>query len=362
MRQAIESGQISGSGPFTAKASELLREAQGAADVLLTTSCTDALEMSAMMLNLEPGSTVIVPSFTFVSTALAFVREGARIVFADIEEETLGVDPNHVANLIDGSVRAVVPVHYAGVGCDIEGLQRLLAEHPRVDVIEDNAHGLFGSYGGRPLGSFGRFSTLSFHETKNFVCGEGGALVVNRAEDVERAHILHDKGTNRRAFMEGMVDKYSWVDTGSSFALSEMLAAYLLAQLEARDAVLKKRQLAFERYEALLGPDAEALGYRLPIVPAGRAQAYHMFYALLPSREARNRVLADLRRQGVQATFHYVPLHSSAAGRRFGEPGAHCPVADDVSGRLVRLPFHNAITADQQERVAACFLESVRGA
>jgi dTDP-4-amino-4,6-dideoxygalactose transaminase len=362
IRAAIDGGHISGSGAFSATVSARLAEAHDAADVLLTTSCTDALEMSAMMLDLLPGQTVIVPSFTFVSTALAFVREGVRVVFADIEGETLGLDPEHVRSLLDDSVRAVVPVHYAGVGCDLAGLEEVLASHPQVDLVEDNAHGLFGRYRDKALGSFGRFSTLSFHETKNFVCGEGGALIVNRAEDVGRAHVLHDKGTNRQAFRLGSVDKYSWVDTGSSFALSEMLAAYLLGQLEASDAIMKKRRLAFEGYEAMLAPDSEALGYRTPIVPPDREQAYHMFYVLLADNATRDRVLEDLRAKGVTATFHYVPLHSSAGGRRFGVAPDDCPVTDDVSGRLLRLPFYNSITTDQQERVAAAFLESVRKA
>src|SRR3990170_4365597 len=207
--QGLTSGHMSASGPFSTRASSLLREALGSADVLLTTSCTGALEMSALLLDLQPGDTVIVPSFTFVTSALAFVRAGARIIFADIEPVTLGIDPAHVADLMDKSVRAVVAVHYGGVGCDLEGLRAVLAKWEGVTLIEDNAHGLFGTYKGAPLGSFGRFSTLSFHETKNISCGEGGALVLNESADIERAHVLYDKGTNRRAFMLGDVDKYS---------------------------------------------------------------------------------------------------------------------------------------------------------
>ena len=234
MADAVAVGHLSSDGPFTTKVVDLLRDSHAAADVVLTTSCTAALEMSAMLLDLRPGDTVIVPSFTFVSTALAFAREGARIVFADIERDTLGVDPDHVAELMDESVRAVVAVHYAGIGCQVDRLRGVLRQHTGVDLIEDNAHGLFGALGDRPLGSFGRFSTLSFHETKNFICGEGGALVLNDGRDVDRAHVVLDKGTNRRAFMLGQVDKYSWVDIGSSFGLSELLAAYLLGQLEQR--------------------------------------------------------------------------------------------------------------------------------
>ncbi len=355
---ALKSGVSSAKGPYSARAAELLREACDARDVLLTTSCTAALEMSAMLLDLEPGDNVIVPSFTFVSTALAFVREGATVRFADIEDRTLGLDPASVAELVDDRTRAVVPVHYAGVAADLDGLGAVLADHPGVDVIEDNAHGLFGSYRGRPLGSFGRFSTLSFHETKNFVCGEGGALVLNDDADVDRAHILYDKGTNRRAFLLGQVDKYSWVDKGSSFGLSDLLAAYLYGQLRQRDTILAKRKRIFDTYEAALSPHAAEFGYRLPVVPADREQAYHMFYVLLPDRGTRDAVLADLGRQGVRATFHYVPLHS-AAGARFTDRPTPCPVTDDISGRLLRLPFFNDLGPRAVERVVGSFLEAV---
>ncbi len=258
VRQAIEGGHTSSSGPFSQKASRLLQEATGAAEVLMTTSCTDALEMSAMLLDIRPGDTVIVPSFTFVTTALAYVRQGARLLFADIEPTTLGLDPDHVAELLEPSVRAVVPVHYAGIACDVEGLAKALEGWDRADMVEDNAHGLFGSYQGSPLGSFGRYATLSFHETKNFVCGEGGALLINRPHDVARAHVVYDKGTNRRAFMLGEVDKYSWKDTGSSFGMSDLTAAYLVGQLEQRQAILGKRE---RRVPALPGGTRSA---RLP--------------------------------------------------------------------------------------------------
>lgn len=359
IQAAVERGHTSASGPFAKQAAELLRAALGARDVLLTTSCTDALEMTAMLLDLREGDTVVVPSFTFVSGALAYARQGARLLFCDIEPTTLGLDPECLAGLLDASVRAVVPVHYAGVGCDLEGIQRVLADRPRVDLIEDNAHGLFGTYRDRPLGGFGRFATLSFHETKNFLCGEGGALILNQQRDVDRAHVLYDKGTNRRAFFLGSVDKYSWQDTGSSFGLGEVLAAYLYAQLEQRDLILKKRRLVFDRYEQWLAPTAADLGYRLPVVPPDREQAYHMFYVLLSDRPTRDHVLAEMRRQGVQPTFHYVPLHSSPGGRRFAARPTSCPVSDDVSGRLLRLPFHNGLSDAEAERVVATFLAAL---
>jgi dTDP-4-amino-4,6-dideoxygalactose transaminase len=358
MQTAVETGHTSASGPYAAAVSELLREWLGTSDVLLTTSCTAALEMSAMLLSLEPGDTVVVPSFTFTSTATAFAREGAKILFCDIERETLGLDPGHLATLLDDSVRAVVPVHYAGVGCDMAGIDAAISGRD-IAVIEDNAHGLFGSYRGRPLGSLGRLATLSFHETKNFICGEGGALIVNDEQYTARAHVLYDKGTNRRAFMLGQVDKYSWQDIGSSFGLSEVLAAYLYGQLEQRDVILAKRKSVSETYRSLLEPMADDLSFRLPVVPADRDPAYHMFYVLLADRPTRDAVIESMRKQGVQPTFHYVPLHSATAGIKFAARPAECPVTDDVSGRLLRLPFHNNLSIESVERVVSVFHDAL---
>jgi dTDP-4-amino-4,6-dideoxygalactose transaminase len=356
IRAAVEHGHTSAEGPFSARAATLLREQLNAREVLLTTSCTAALEMSGLLLGVGPGDTVVVPSFGFVTTALAFARAGARILFCDIEEPTLGLDPNYLADIMDETVRAVVPIHYAGVGCDIDAIQQVLRGWPRAELVEDNAHGLYGRYRGRPLGAFGRFSTLSFHETKNFICGEGGALVVNREDDVRRAHVVYHKGTNRREFLLGEVDKYTWQDTGSSFGLADVLAAYLCAQLEEREKVLTKRRVAFERYQTLLEPDAERLGYTLPAIPPDREQAYHMFHVLLPNRETRNRVLAAMRERGVLATFHFVPLHDSPGGRRFAARELPCPVSERISARLLRLPFYTDITEGEAEEVVDAFL------
>lgn len=362
MRAAIEqSGHSSADGPYTAQVSDLLRAELEASDVLLTTSCTAALEMSGMLLDLGPGDTVVVPSFGFVTTALAYVRSGARILFCDIEDRTLGLDPDHLASLMDDSVRAVVPIHYAGVACDLDGIGEVLADWPRAELVEDNAHGLFGRFRGRPLGSFGRFATLSFHETKNFICGEGGALVVNRADDVDRAHVMYHKGTNRRDFLLGQVDKYTWQDVGSSFGLSDVLAAFLHGQLAQRSRILEKRRAAFERYERLLEPWAELYGFGLPVVPEDCEQAYHMFYVLLPDRETRDRVLTELHDRGVHATFHYVPLHQSPGGQRFAARHTACPVTDDISGRILRLPFYTTLHDDDAERVVTELISSVRG-
>lgn len=354
--QSLASGHTASGGPFSKRAAEILAEETGARDVLLTTSCTAALELSAMLLDLTPADTVVVPSFTFTTTALAYVRQGARILFCDIEPETLGLDPAHLSELLDDTVRAVVPVHYAGVACDVDGMRAALAERPDVAVVEDNAHGLLGSWRGQPMGSLGRLATVSFHETKNIVCGEGGALLLNDDADVDRARVLYEKGTNRRAFFLGQVDKYSWKDIGSSFALSDTLAAYLTAQLEQRESIQKRRGEAFDYYAEALAPHVSEHGLRLPVVPEHVDPAYHMFYVLLPDRTTRDRVLQTMKAGGVHPTFHYVPLHSSDAGRRFAARPTECPVTEDISGRLLRLPFFTTITTQQQERVVDSFL------
>jgi dTDP-4-amino-4,6-dideoxygalactose transaminase len=365
MRAALESGHTSAGGPFSKLVGAALKESTGAEEVLLTTSCTSALELTALMLDLQPGDTIIVPSFTFTTTALAFVRQGARILFCDIEPRTLGLDPQHLATLLDDTVRAVVPVHYAGVACDMAGIREVLANRPDVAVIEDNAHGLYGRWNGQPLGSLGRFATQSFHDTKNIVCGEGGALLVNEARDVDRARVLYDKGTNRRAFYLGQVDKYSWKDTGSSFGLADVLAAYLWGQMEQRDSIQAKRKDLWERYERALTPLADDLGFRLPVVPEGSEQTYHMFYLLMSDQPTRDALLEGMRKQDVQPTFHYVPLHSSDAGKRFSAAMTECPVTDSVSGRLVRLPFYNNLSVEDSDRVVETFvnvLTSLRSA
>jgi dTDP-4-amino-4,6-dideoxygalactose transaminase len=359
IQNAVERGQTACSGPYAGAAAEVIREWVKAPDVLLTTSCTSALEMSAMLMNLQPGDSVVVPSFTFTSTALAFAREGAKILFCDIERETLGLDPAHLATLLDDSVRAVVPVHYAGVACDMAGIDAAIAGRD-IEVVEDNAHGLFGRYRGRPLGSLGTFATLSFHETKNFICGEGGALIVNDEQYVDRAHVLYDKGTNRREYMLGQVDKYSWQDTGSSFGMSEVLAAFLYGQLEQREVILAKRKAVSDLYAELLAPVAEEFDLQLPIVPEDRLQAYHMFYVLLPDRATRDAVLESMRQREVQTTFHYVPLHSAPAGQRFAARPTECPVTDEISGRLLRLPFHNNLSVEEAHRVVEVLLQSLR--
>jgi dTDP-4-amino-4,6-dideoxygalactose transaminase len=358
VQAAVRNGHLSSGGEFARRTAEILAADTGSPEVLMTTSCTAALELSAMLMDLEEGDTVIVPSFTFTSTGLAYARQGAGLVFCDIEPRTLGLDPEHLATLLDEHVRAVVVVHYAGIACDIEGIRAVLAAWPDVRLVEDNAHGLFGRWRGEPLGSLGRFATLSFHETKNFVCGEGGALVLNDAEDVDRARVLYDKGTNRHAFMLGQVDKYTWKDTGSSFGLSDVLAAYLLGQLEQRESIQARRGRLHRLYEAALAPHGEELGFEVMRVPEDRQPAHHMYYVLLSHRDRRNDVLELMRKAGVQATFHYQPLHTSEAGRSFSVRPTECPVSQDISDRLLRMPFFNTLSDPDVDRVVAAFLDA----
>lgn len=342
-----------GGGTYTAAVESLIATATGAHDVLLTTSCTSALEMSALLLDLGPGDSVIVPSFTFVTTALAFARTGASLRFADIDEANLCIDPASVESLMDDTVRAVVPVHYGGVPAPMVELGRL-AERHGASIVADNAHGLFSTCHGRPVCSDGRFVTLSFHSTKTFSCGEGGALLLNDPADAERARIVHEKGTNRRAFLLGDVDRYSWVDTGSSFALAEMLAAHLLGQLEERDRVLARRRAIVNRYERLLRPFEDQLGFRVMARTPGCDVADHLFYVLLDEADRRDHALTELAASGIQAASHYVPLHDSIGARphldpRVGAP--RCPVTTSVSSRILRLPLFNELADDEVDRV-----------
>lgn len=349
----IQAGHASGDGAYTRKCHALLEEALGVPKALLTTSCTDALEMAALLLDIQPGDEVILPSFTFVSTANAFVLRGARPVFADIRRDTLNLDETQLERLITPRTRAIVPVHYAGVGCEMDAILELARQH-NIAVVEDNAHGLFARYKGRYLGTFGALATQSFHETKNFTCGEGGALLINDPQYMERAEILREKGTNRSRFFRGQVDKYTWVDLGSSFLPSDMLAAFLFAQLEARDQIQAMRQRAWEYYAAQLGGWAAEHGVQLPTIPAYCEQPYHMFAMLLPSHAQRQALIAYLKARGILSVFHYLPLHLSDMGRHFGGKKGDCPVTEDVSDRLLRLPFYNELSeAEQAEVVAA---------
>jgi dTDP-4-amino-4,6-dideoxygalactose transaminase len=341
--QALERSHISGDGFFTKKCQALLEKELDVRKVLLTTSCTHALEMAAFLLDIQAGDEVIVPSFTFVSTVNAFVIRGARPVFIDIRPDTLNLDENQLEALITERTRAILPVHYAGVGCEMDAILEIAGRHA-VPVVEDNAHGLFGKYKGRHLGTFGSLATQSFHETKNITCGEGGALLINDPRYIERAEIIREKGTNRSRFFRGQVDKYTWVDEGSSYLPSDILAAFLYAQLEKRDEIQTQRRKVWHYYQDHLENWAAEKGVGLPFVPDSVQQPYHMFYLLMPSLEQRQALIDHLRSQGIWSVFHYLPLHLSEMGRKFGGQPGDCPVTEKVSDRLLRLPFHNQLT------------------
>jgi dTDP-4-amino-4,6-dideoxygalactose transaminase len=306
--------------------------------------------MAAMLLDLAPGDEVILPSFTFVSTANAFVLRGATPVFVDITPDTMNLDAALVERALTPRTRAIVPVHYAGVGCDMDALADIARRHG-VAVIEDNAHGLFGRYRGRPLGSFGVMATLSFHETKNITCGEGGALLINDERLIERAEIIREKGTERSRFFRGHVDKYTWSDVGSSYVLSDMLAAFLLGQLESAERIQARRREMWHFYAERLADWASGFDAVLPHVPGDCTQAYHMFYVVLPSLEVRQALIAHLKANGIMSVFHYLPLHVSPMGQRFGGRTGNCPVTERISDRLLRLPFHGHLTDKDLARV-----------
>ena len=350
LSDSFASGHISGDGPFTDRATRLLGEVTGVESILLTPSCTDALEMAALLLDLQPGDEVIVPAYTFVSTANAFAMFGARPVFADVRPEDMNLDPDSVSDLTSPRTRAIVPVHYGGVACDMDRLLDIAADVGAL-VVEDNAHGLFGSdVHGRPLGSIGHLSTLSFHETKNISCGEGGALLLNDPAMVTRAEVLREKGTNRTLFFRGEVDRYTWVDLGSSYLLADPLAAVLVAQLEDADAIQARRRTAFERYALDLADWADAVDVRLGLPASEANHPSHLFWMLMPDLDTRSAFIAHMRARGVHAVFHYQALNASPMGARFGAAAGQCPVAEDATDRLVRLPVFSDITPDEVAR------------
>ncbi|WP_127936311.1 dTDP-4-amino-4,6-dideoxygalactose transaminase [Nonomuraea polychroma] len=356
LAEAIGQGRTAGDGPFTRRASQLLKELTGAGCVLLTTSCTDALEMSAVLLDIQPGDEVIMPSFTFMSAANAFVLRGGVPVFVDCRADTLNLDERLVEGAITARTRAIVVVHYGGVGCEMEAITGL-AERYGLALIEDNAHGLGGSYRGRPLGSFGCMATQSFHETKNIQCGEGGALLVNDTELLARAEVIREKGTDRSRFFRGQVDKYRWIDVGSSYLLSDVLAALLTSQLESFDKIQARRQAIWHRYHGELADWAAENGVSQPMVPDGCMQPAHLYYLLLPDMRNRQALIGHLAEEGVQATFHYQPLHTAPAGVRYGRVAAGgCPVSEQIAERLIRLPLFAGLAEMDVARV----IEAVR--
>jgi dTDP-4-amino-4,6-dideoxygalactose transaminase len=350
--QVIAGGKIASDGPFTRECARLFENHFGIPKVLMTPSCTAALEIAAMLSDLHDGDEVILPSYTFVSTANAIVRLGARPVFVDIRPDTLNMDEELIEGAVTGRTKAILPVHYAGVACEMDRIMAIAERHDLL-VIEDAAQGVYAFYRGRPLGSIGHLGAYSFHETKNYICGEGGALCINAPRFIERAEIIRDKGTNRSRFLRGMVDKYTWVDIGSSYVPSEITCAYLYAQLEQLEAIAHKRRSIYNFYLEHLAPLEERGLLRLPRIPEHCESNYHMFYVLLPDSESRDRLMAQLKANGILAVFHYVPLHLAPMGERFGYRQGDLPVTEELSGRLLRLPFYYDLSHIEQMEVVS---------
>ncbi len=349
--QAVLKGQISGDGPYTKLCQQLIAERIGAHRVLLTTSCTAALEMAAILCDISEGDEVIVPSFAGASTANAFMLRGARPVFVDIRTDTMNLDETLVPLAVTERTRAIVPRHYAGVACDMDSIGRT-ADECGAQLIENAAEGVNATYNGRHLGTLAGLGTYSFHETKNIGCGEGGALIINDERHVERAEIVREKGTNRSQFFRGQVDKYTWVDIGSSLLSSDILAAFLYAQLQQVETISRKRERNFRRYEELLSPLAERGIVQLPTVSPGCRPSYHLFYLLCANRDARDGLIRHLREQGIAAVFHFVPLHTAPMGLRLGYRRGDLPVTEDIAGRLLRLPMYYELTELELQTVS----------
>lgn len=348
---------LAGDGPFTKRCHQWIEANTGCTKALLTHSCTAALEMTALLLDIQPGDEVIMPSYTFVSTANAFVLRGGVPVFVDIREDTLNLDECLIEDAITSRTKAIVAVHYAGVGCEMETIMDIARRHG-LKVVEDAAQGVMASYKGRALGSIGDLGAFSFHETKNVISGEGGALLVNDPELVLRAELIREKGTNRSQFFRGQVDKYTWMDVGSSYLPGEVIAAFLRAQLEEAESITRKRLSLWARYHDALAPLEEAGLVRRPIVPSGCEHNAHMYYLLLESLEKRTAVLSKLKECGVSAVFHYVPLHSSPAGKRFARTHGDLSVTDRVADSLIRLPLWIGLD-DCQEAVVQALADSL---
>ncbi len=352
--QAVTYGNLSGDGHFTQKCASFLEQQFHINKVLLTPSCTAALEMAAMLFDLQPGDEVILPSFTFVSTASAVARLGARPVFVDIRPDTLNIDDSLIEDAITDRTKAIFPVHYAGIGCEMDRIMTI-ADKYDLWVAEDAAQGVNAFYCERPLGSIGDLGCYSFHETKNFICGEGGALCLNDPELVDRAEIIRDKGTNRKQFLRGQVDKYTWVSLGSSYVPSELCSAFLYGQLEMLQAITERRRRIYHVYRQHLKPLAARGLLALPHIPEDCASNYHLFYIVLPDRSTRDGLMSHLNQNGIHAVFHYIPLHSSPMGISYGYRAGDLPVTEDVSGRLLRLPLFYDITDQEQ----ACVVEEI---
>jgi dTDP-4-amino-4,6-dideoxygalactose transaminase len=350
IREAIAGSHLSGNGPFTQRCSAWLETALGAPRVLLTHSCTGALEMATLLAEIGPGDEVIMPSFTFTSTATAVALRGGMPVFVDVQEDTFNIDAARVADAVTNRTRAIMPVHYAGVACAMDDVMKI-ADEGALFVIEDAAHALGATLNGRPLGAIGTFGALSFHETKNVISGEGGALIVNNPDFVDRAEVILEKGTNRRAFFRGEVDKYTWLDLGSSFLASELTCAFLWAQIERAEWLNAQRMSVWQQYhDAFAHLEREGL-VRRPVVPAGAEHNAHLYFLLTHDEISRNELIDSLAREHVRAVFHYLPLHSSPAGQRFGRVDGELPVTDRASATLVRLPLWVGMSDSQVEHV-----------
>ncbi|SNY56007.1 dTDP-4-amino-4,6-dideoxygalactose transaminase [Arsukibacterium tuosuense] len=356
--KAHKLGKLAGDGDFTAKCHDWLEQQTGCNKALLTHSCTAALEMAAILLDLQPGDEVIMPSYTFVSTANAFVLRGAVPVFVDIRSDTLNIDEKLIEAAITARTRAIVPVHYAGVACEMDTICAIAARHG-LKIVEDAAQGVMSTYNGRPLGTIGDIGAYSFHETKNVISGEGGALLVNRPDLATRAEIIREKGTDRARFFRGVVDKYTWQDIGSSFLPGEIIAAFLLAQLEDAQNITALRLARWDYYHTLLEKaENEGLLTR-PSVPAHCGHNAHMYYVLLPAQLERQVIMDKLKEKLISTVFHYIPLHNSPAGQHFGRAATTMAVTDDASARILRLPLWVELTGEQQEYIVSALLESI---
>lgn len=341
VRDAVAKKHISGAGIYTKKCNKIFEKKFSIKKSILATSCTHALEAVSILLNIKPGDEVILPSYTFVSTANAFVLNGAKPVFIDIRRDTLNMDENLLKTLITKKTKAIIPVHYAGVSCELNTILEIAKEN-HIHVIEDNAHGLFGKYKEKFLGTFGTFSTQSFHETKNITCGEGGSLFVNDDKYIERAEIIFDKGTDRQNFLRKQVNKYSWVDNGSSYRLADLLAAFLYGQLECSEKIQKKRKNIWLKYHLLLETWAIENNVQLPYIPSHCKSSYHMFYLIMPNRKSRDKLINWLNKNKINSVFHYIPLHKSKMSKKFGWDRSKCPITVEISERIIRLPmFYN---------------------
>ncbi|MBW1743519.1 MAG: dTDP-4-amino-4,6-dideoxygalactose transaminase [Deltaproteobacteria bacterium] len=351
---------LSGDGPFTGRCHQWLENKLGCARAFLTHSCTAALEMSAILFDVQPGDEVIVPSFTFVSTANAFVLRGAVPVFVDIRPETLTIDEEKIRQAVTPKTKVLVPVHYAGMPCAMDEIMEIAGNND-LWVVEDAAQALLSTYKRKSLGTIGHLGCLSFHETKNIISGEGGALLVNDPQLIDRAEIIREKGTDRGSFFRGEVDKYTWVDIGSSFLPSEMIGAFLYAQLEQAEQIIAARRRIFDRYYHALRPLEEEGFVHLPLVENESVCNGHLFYIIIRSPEERTRLIQHLREEGILAVFHYVPLHSSPAGMKYGRPAGDMSVTDDISSRLLRLPLYYEMKDEDVDRVIASVNEFYRG-